>query len=43
MCGGKATVVPGVIGALGAVTLKLEERLQQNPGTASEISVQKNS
>ena len=37
----KATVVPVVIGALGAVTPKLEEWLQQIPGKTSDISVQK--
>ena len=37
----KATVVPVVIGALGAVTPKLEEWLQQVPGKTSDISVQK--
>ena len=37
----KAEVVPVVIGALGAVTAKREERLQQTPGTTSELSVQK--
>ncbi|CAI5636064.1 unnamed protein product [Oreochromis niloticus] len=37
----KVTVVPVVIGALGAVTPKLGEWLQQIPGTTSEISVQK--
>ncbi|KAL4000544.1 hypothetical protein ACER0C_008315 [Sarotherodon galilaeus] len=37
----KITVVPVVIGALGAVTPKLGEWLQQIPGTTSEISVQK--
>uniref|UniRef100_A0A3Q0S451 Immunoglobulin V-set domain-containing protein n=1 Tax=Amphilophus citrinellus TaxID=61819 RepID=A0A3Q0S451_AMPCI len=37
----KVTVVPVVIGTLGAVTPKLGERLQQIPGTTSEISVQK--
>lgn len=36
----KRTVVPVVIGALGAVTAKLEEQLQQILGTTSEISVQ---
>uniref|UniRef100_A0A3P9CNU3 GOLD domain-containing protein n=1 Tax=Maylandia zebra TaxID=106582 RepID=A0A3P9CNU3_9CICH len=34
----KVTVVPVVIGALGAVTPKLGEWLQQIPGTTSEIS-----
>ena len=34
-------MVPVVIEALGAVTPKLEERLQQIPGTTSELSVQK--
>ncbi|XP_024121103.1 uncharacterized protein LOC112142083 [Oryzias melastigma] len=37
----KVTVVPVVIGALGAVTSKLEEWLQQIPGKTSDISVQK--
>ena len=37
----KVKVVPVVIGALGAVTPKLEEWLQQIPGTTSELSVQK--
>ncbi|XP_078808275.1 uncharacterized protein LOC144994388 [Oryzias latipes] len=37
----KVTVVPVVIGALGAVTLKLEEWLQQIPGKTSDLSVQK--
>ncbi|XP_076747453.1 uncharacterized protein LOC143421715 [Maylandia zebra] len=37
----KVTVVPVVIGALGAVTPKLGEWLQQIPGITSEISVQK--
>ncbi|XP_054913489.1 uncharacterized protein LOC129377515 [Poeciliopsis prolifica] len=37
----KTTVVPVVIGALGAVTPKLEQWLQQIPGTTSDISVQK--
>lgn len=37
----KAVVVPVVIGALGAVTPKLEEWLEQIPGTTSDISVQK--
>ena len=37
----KAKVVPVVIGALGAVTPKLEEWLQQIPGTTSELSVEK--
>jgi len=36
----KAAVVPVVIGALGAMTPKLGEWLQQVPGTTSEISVQ---
>lgn len=31
--------VPGVIGALSAVTSKLGEWLQQIPGTTSETSV----
>ena len=37
----KVKVVPVVIGALGAVTPKLEEWLQHIPGTTSELSVQK--
>ena len=37
----KVKVVLVVIGALGAVTPKLEERLQQIPGTTSELSVQR--
>ena len=37
----KTTVVPVVIGALGAVTPKLEQWLKQIPGTTSDISVQK--
>ncbi len=37
----RATVVPVVIGALGAVTPKLGEWLQQIPGKTSEVSVQK--
>uniref|UniRef100_A0A3B5PPD0 Reverse transcriptase domain-containing protein n=1 Tax=Xiphophorus maculatus TaxID=8083 RepID=A0A3B5PPD0_XIPMA len=37
----KTTVVPVVIGALGAVTPKLDQWLQQIPGTTSDISVQK--
>ena len=37
----KAKVVPVVIGALGPVTPRLEEWLQQIPGTTSELSVQK--
>ena len=37
----KANKVPVVIGAPGAVTPKLEEWLQQIPGTTSELSVQK--
>ncbi|XP_051911362.1 uncharacterized protein LOC127593748 [Hippocampus zosterae] len=37
----KVTVVPVVVGALGAVTPKLDEWLQQIPGTTSDISVQK--
>ncbi|XP_068190807.1 uncharacterized protein [Antennarius striatus] len=37
----KVNVVPVVVGALGAVTPKLEEWLQQIPGTTSEASVQK--
>ena len=32
-----AKVVPDMNGALGVVTPKLEERLQQMPGTASEL------
>ncbi len=36
----RATVVPVVIGALGAVTPKLGEWLQQIPGKTSEVSVQ---
>ncbi|TWW59309.1 hypothetical protein D4764_06G0008390 [Takifugu flavidus] len=36
----KATVVPVVIGALGAVTPNLSRWLQQIPGTTPEISVQ---
>lgn len=35
------TVVPVVTGELSAVTPKLWEWLQENPGTRSEISVQK--
>ena len=35
-------MVPFGIGALGAVTPKLGEWLQEIPGTTSEISVQKN-
>ncbi|KAF7655229.1 hypothetical protein LDENG_00059120 [Lucifuga dentata] len=35
----KSTVVPVVIGTLGAVTPKLGEWLQQIPGTTSEVSV----
>ena len=38
----KAKVVPMVIGALVAVTPKLEEWLKQIPTTTSELSVQKN-
>ncbi|KAF7652030.1 hypothetical protein LDENG_00102420 [Lucifuga dentata] len=38
---GKSKVVPVVIGALGAVNPKLEEWLQEIPGTTSEVSVQK--
>ena len=41
MWGVKAKVIPVVIGALGAVTPKLGEWLQQIPGRTSEISVQK--
>ncbi|TWW69251.1 hypothetical protein D4764_18G0000570 [Takifugu flavidus] len=41
MWGMKATVVPVVIGTLGAVTPNLSRWLQQIPGTTSEISVQK--
>ncbi|TWW59227.1 hypothetical protein D4764_06G0007570 [Takifugu flavidus] len=41
MWGMKATVVPVVIGTLGAVAPKLSRWLQQIPGTTSEISVQK--
>ena len=37
----KTSVVPVVIGALGAVTPKLEEWLQQIPGKTSDIWVQK--
>ena len=37
----KAKVVPVEIGALGAVSPKLEERLRQIPGPTSELSVQK--
>ena len=37
----KAKVVPVVIRALGAVTPKLEEWLQQISGTTSDLSVQK--
>ena len=37
----KATVVPVVIGTLGAVTPMLEKWLQQIPGTTSDISIQK--
>ncbi|KAK7879105.1 hypothetical protein WMY93_034112 [Mugilogobius chulae] len=37
----KATVVPVVIGALGAVTPKLDEWLQHIPGSTPDISVQK--
>ena len=37
----KASVVPVVVGALGAVTPKLGEWLQQIPGTTTEASVQK--
>ncbi|TWW54978.1 hypothetical protein D4764_09G0000270 [Takifugu flavidus] len=41
MWGMKATVVPVVIGTLGAVTPNLSRWPQQIPGTTSEISVQK--
>ncbi|TWW62748.1 hypothetical protein D4764_04G0013950 [Takifugu flavidus] len=41
MWGIKATVVPVVIGTLGAVTPNLSRWFQQIPGTTSEISVQK--
>ena len=41
MWGMKVTVVPVVVGALGAVTPKLDAWLQEIPGTTSEISVQK--
>ncbi|TWW80098.1 hypothetical protein D4764_10G0011280 [Takifugu flavidus] len=41
MWGMKATVVPVVIGTLGAVTPNLSRWFQQIPGTTSEISVQK--
>lgn len=34
-------MVPVVIGALGAVTPKLEQCLQQIPGATSQVSVQK--
>ena len=37
----KVKVVPVVIGALGVVAPKLEDWLQQIPGTTSELSVQK--
>ena len=37
----KAKVVPVVVGALGAVTPKLGDWLQQIPGTTLELSVQK--
>ncbi len=37
----KASVVPVVVGALGAVTPKLGEWFQQISGTTSEASVQK--
>ena len=37
----KATVVPIVFGALGAVTLKLGGWLEQVPGTIHEISIHK--
>ncbi|KAJ0057310.1 hypothetical protein NL108_002264 [Boleophthalmus pectinirostris] len=37
----KASVVPVVISALGAVTPKLEEWLQKIPGKTTDISVQK--
>lgn len=38
-----AKVVPMVVpvGAVGAITPKLKERLQQIPGTTSELTVQK--
>ena len=36
-----AKVLPVVIGAIGAVTPKLEEWLQQIPGTTSELDVEK--
>ncbi|TWW65014.1 hypothetical protein D4764_22G0006610 [Takifugu flavidus] len=41
MWGMKTTVVPVVIGTLGAVTPNLSRWLQQIAGTTSEISVQK--
>ena len=41
MWGVTATVVPVVIGALGAVTYKLGEWLQQIQRKTSEVSVQK--
>ena len=41
MWGVKATVVPVVIGTLGAATPKLGGWLQQIPGTTSEISFQR--
>ena len=41
MWGIKVTVVPVVIRALGTVTHKPVEWLQQIPGTTSEVSVQK--
>ena len=41
ICGVKGAVVPIVIGALGAVTSKLDWRLHQIPRMTSEISVQK--
>ncbi|KAF7659580.1 hypothetical protein LDENG_00296350 [Lucifuga dentata] len=37
----KSKVVPVVNGALGAVTPKLGEWLQEIPGTTSEVSIQK--
>ena len=41
MRGVKASAVPVVRGALGVITPKLVEKLQQIPGTTSEIFVQK--
>lgn len=38
--GGKTTVIPEVIGALGAALLKLEDWLQQIPETTYKISFQ---